>query len=92
MGLPWEVMSPPEYLRDVPDLSDAEMWPLLDILCHDEKDMKMMLANCGNLFLDPAVVTEVYHEFVVLEMIHGQPEFCPGASLEAITKRILKFS
>ena len=54
--------------------------------------MKMMLANCGNLFLDPAVVTEVYHEFVVLEMIHGQPEFCPGASLEAITKRILKFS
>ena len=57
-----------------------------------EKDMKMMLANCGNLFLDPAVITEVYHQFVVLEMIHGCPEFCPGASLEAITKPPLQFS
>ena len=51
-----------------------------------EKDMKMMLANCGNLFLDPRVVQEVYHEMVVLEMVHSQPEFSPGASMEALTK------
>ena len=29
---------------------------------------------------------QVYHELVVLEKIHEHPEFCPGASLEAITK------
>jgi len=29
---------------------------------------------------------QVYHELVVLEKIHERPEFCPGASLEAITK------
>ncbi len=27
-----------------------------------------------------------YHDFVCLEMIHGQPEFCPGASMQALTK------
>ncbi len=29
---------------------------------------------------------QVYHELVVLEKLHERPEFCPGASLEAITK------
>jgi hypothetical protein len=28
----------------------------------------------------------VYHELVVLEQIHKHPDFCPGASLEAITR------
>jgi protein arginine N-methyltransferase 7 len=57
-----------------------------------EKDMKMLLANCGNLFLDPTVITEVYHEFVCLEMIHSNTEFCPGASLEALTKPPFRYS
>jgi hypothetical protein len=32
---------------------------------------------------------QVYHHFVILELVHGQPEFCPGASLEAMTKEPL---
>ena len=36
-----------------------------------EKDMKMMLANCGNLFLDPEVISEVYREFADLEATFG---------------------
>ena len=51
-----------------------------------EKDMRMMLANCGNLFLDPEFLQEVYHDLVVLEMLHGNPEFSPGATLQAVTK------
>ncbi|KAK3259597.1 hypothetical protein CYMTET_31413 [Cymbomonas tetramitiformis] len=54
-----------------------------------EKDMKMILAHCGSLFLDPQVLADVYHEFVILELVHGRPEFSPGASLEAFTKRAL---
>ena len=34
---------------------------------------------------------QVYHELVVLERIHENPEFCPGASLEAITKPPLRW-
>jgi hypothetical protein len=37
-----------------------------------------------NLTSPPCV--QVYHELVVLERIHENPEFCPCASLEAITK------
>ncbi|KAK9815442.1 hypothetical protein WJX72_003717 [[Myrmecia] bisecta] len=55
-----------------------------------EKDMKMVLAHCGSLFLDPAALAEVYHEMVVLEKIHGHPQFCPGASLEAMTSPALR--
>ena len=51
-----------------------------------EQDMKVMLANCGNLFLDPATVQEVLHELTVLEMLHSQAEFSPGASLTAVTR------
>ena len=51
-----------------------------------EQDMKVMLANCGNLFLDPDTVQEVLHELTVLEMLHSQAEFSPGASLSAVTR------
>lgn len=57
-----------------------------------EKDMKMILAHCGSLYLDPAVLCEIYHNFVVLELVHGQPEFCPGASMEAMTKEPLELT
>lgn len=56
-----------------------------------EKDMKMALAHCGSLLLDPAALQEVYHEMVVLERLHTMPEFSPGASLEAITRLPLSF-
>jgi type III protein arginine methyltransferase len=55
-----------------------------------EKDMKMVLAHCGSLFLDPGALQEVYHEMVVLERLHRAPEFSPGASVEALTKRPLR--
>ncbi|KAK9836263.1 hypothetical protein WJX81_000365 [Elliptochloris bilobata] len=32
----------------------------------------------------------VYHEMVVLERIHSQPQFCPGALLEALTSAPLR--
>ncbi len=51
-----------------------------------EKEMKMILAHCGNLFLDPAVISEVYHHFACMELVYGQQEFSPGASMEALTK------
>ena len=51
-----------------------------------EKDMKMVLAHCGSLLLDPATLAEVYHEFVILEAVHGTPEFSPGATMESLTK------
>lgn len=38
--------------------------------------------SIGKRFLLP----QVYHEMVVLEQIHKHPEFCPGASLEAVTR------
>ncbi len=53
-----------------------------------EKDMKMVLAHCGSLFLDPATLAEVFHELVVLESLHLHPEFSPAASVEAISKRV----
>jgi len=51
-----------------------------------EKDMRMILAHCGSLFLDPEALTDVYHRLVALELLHGAPEFSPGASMEALTK------
>jgi protein arginine N-methyltransferase 7 len=51
-----------------------------------EKDMRMILAHCGSLFLDPQALTDVYHRLVALELLHGAPEFSPGASMEALTK------
>ncbi|BDA48465.1 Protein arginine N-methyltransferase 7 [Coccomyxa sp. Obi] len=55
-----------------------------------EKDMKMVLAHCGSLFLDPASLWQVYHEMVVLERIHTNPHFSPGVSLEALTRPPLR--
>ena len=51
-----------------------------------EKDMKMVLAHCGSLFLDPAALSQVFHELVVLEQLHMIPEFSPATSVQAITK------
>lgn len=51
-----------------------------------EKEMRMILAHCGNLFLDPAVISEMYHLFAAMELVYGQQEFSPGASMEALTK------
>ena len=51
-----------------------------------EKEMRMMMAHCGNLFLDPAVIAEVTHHFACLELVHGQQEFSAGATMEALTK------
>ena len=53
-----------------------------------EKDLKLVLAHCGSLFLDPASLAEVFHELVVLEALHMNPEFSPAATVEAITKRV----
>jgi protein arginine N-methyltransferase 7 len=57
-----------------------------------EKDMKMVLAHCGSLFLDPASLSEVFHELVTLEALHLNPEFSPAASVEAISKRAFALS
>ncbi len=54
-----------------------------------EKDLRMVLAHCGSLFLDPAALAEAFHELVVLETLHKSPEFSHAASVEAISKRAL---
>lgn len=55
-----------------------------------EKDMRMVLAHCGSLLLDPASLEEVAHELIVLERLHQAPDFSPAASLEAMTHRPLR--
>jgi protein arginine N-methyltransferase 7 len=56
-----------------------------------EKDMKMVLAQCGSLYLDPAATSEVYHYMVLLEKIHQDvAEFSPGLQVEAITEPALE--
>jgi len=57
-----------------------------------EKDMKMVLAHCGSLFLDPASLADVFRELVVLESLHLQPEFSRLATVEAISKKPLLLS
>ena len=52
-----------------------------------EKDMKMVLAHCGSLFLDPAALADTYRELVVLEALHMRTECSPAATVEAILKR-----
>ena len=54
-----------------------------------EKDMKMVLAHCGSLFLDPAALADTYRELVVLEALHMHSECSVAASVEAILKRTL---
>ena len=55
-----------------------------------EKDMKMILAHCGNLFLEPRSLTEIYHHLVMLEVYFDWDEFSPGSKLEAMTKPHLR--
>ena len=38
------------------------------------------------LVFGPEALTDVYHRLVALELLHGAPEFSPGASMEALTK------
>ena len=54
-----------------------------------QKDIAMVVAHCGSLFLDPTSLEEAGHELNVLEKLHIHPEFSPGASLEALTRRPL---
>ena len=56
-----------------------------------DKDITMVLAHCGSLFLNPETVQEAGQELVVLEKIHGGTEFSPGASLEAIVGKTKNF-
>ena len=51
-----------------------------------EKEMRMMMAHCGNLFLDPATIAETTHRFACLELVHDQQAFSAGATMEALTK------
>lgn len=56
-----------------------------------EKDMAMILAHCGNLYLEPRCLQDVYHDFCVTEMVfqnHWQ-EFSPGAMYGAVSSRPL---
>ncbi|PSC69443.1 arginine methyltransferase [Micractinium conductrix] len=55
-----------------------------------EKDMRMVLAHCGSLLLDPAALQEATHELVVLEALQLMNDFSPAASVDAITKRPLR--
>ena len=55
-----------------------------------EKDMKMILAHCGNLFVEPRSLTEIYHHLVMLEVYFDWDEFSPGSKLEAMTKPHLR--
>ena len=50
-----------------------------------EKDLKIALAQCGALFLEPGILQTIYHEFCVMELIHGSQEYGPGTSMEAMT-------
>lgn len=54
-----------------------------------EKEMRMILAHCGSLFLDPAVIQHTMHRFACLELVHDWENFSAGASMEALTKRPL---
>ena len=55
-----------------------------------EKDMKMIVAHCGSLFLDPQSLTDVYHYLVMLEVFFDWEEHSPGATLESMSKGHLR--
>jgi protein arginine N-methyltransferase 7 len=57
-----------------------------------EKDMKMILAHCGALFLEPQSVTDVYHYLVMLEVFFDWEEFSPGVTVESLTKQHLRLA
>lgn len=51
-----------------------------------EKDMRLVLAHCGSLFLDPGALAEVFRHLTSLETLHLLPELSPCALLEAVSK------
>lgn len=48
------------------------------------------VATCKSTTRSQAMCRQVYHEMVVLERIHSEPQFCPGAVLEALTSAPLR--
>jgi protein arginine N-methyltransferase 7 len=54
-----------------------------------EKDMRMVLAHCGSLFLDPEALADVFRDLVTLEALHVQPDFSRYATVDAIAKKPL---
>jgi protein arginine N-methyltransferase 7 len=55
-----------------------------------EKDMKMILAHCGALFLEPHSLTDIYHHLVMLEVYFDWEDFSPGTKVESMTKPCLR--
>jgi protein arginine N-methyltransferase 7 len=53
-----------------------------------EKDLRMVLAHCGSLFLDPASLAEAFRELVGLEALHLLTDVSAWASAEAVYKRV----
>lgn len=54
-----------------------------------EKDINMVLAHCGSLFLEPESVTQAGHELVVMERMASLPiEISPGAIFEAVAAKM----
>lgn len=57
-----------------------------------EKDLRMVMAYCGSLFLDPALLAECLHELVTLEAMHLLPEFSVITCVDMLTTRSLELS
>lgn len=55
-----------------------------------EKDMKMILAHCGTLFLEPQSLTDIYHHLVMLEVYFDWDDFSPGTRVESMSKQHLR--
>lgn len=71
--------------RQAPHHATAQACRLASSTTRSLSRMTMLLPafECINSDVSYA---QVYHELVVLEQIHKHPEFCPGASLEALTR------
>ena len=54
--------------------------------------MKMILAHCSALFLEPQSLTDVYHYLVMLEVFFDWDEFSPGVTVESLTKQYLRLA
>lgn len=51
-----------------------------------------MLAHCGSLYLDPAVLSEVYHELCLLETLLRKPHRWARSMAVAVSCLIFKYS
>ena len=49
-----------------------------------ERDMRMLVAHCGSLFLDTMALQEIFHALAVTEHVHKVARFSGAAVLEAI--------